>query len=489
MHLQDSTEPQNVLKGLSVALHHTAVAADQRSVCTLLQVSKAWKTAVQQSAASKTDIRYTRNVSAMNLSMITGFAGWIAKHPGLIGKLDVQLLRSASTETQEAAALLEAANKLVDFGLQVAAASASWMSSAPLRLISYTTSASLTEGSLAALPAATLTKLKLLKLTSSRWSLSLEKLSNLRAMHVCLRGVGTDAATSFLQGVGRLPQLTQLRIINPPPGSDMRVLPASLQHLQLSNRVDAETGAPLNAVFVDLQRLTCLTQLQLRSRRITPGPSVPIAEGSSVPANLLSLETVARWPEQGLVGLASLHQVTLIQLWGLQDSCRANHRISMCHLTQLKQLLLDLRYDEINEGPPHNGLLEVAAAWHKTPLSCLQIKAASSTATALQQLMQHVAAVTRLTKLVLTVRYVSALFAPAGLAICEQLTATRGHESLELSVDRPDMFAQQDAQHLSTLVALSGLHLKYADAGPRHRRNHNLLAGPQPYKATDPVHS
>lgn len=92
MHLQDSTEPQNVLKGLSVALHHTAVAADQRSVCTLLQVSKAWKTAVQQSAASKTDIRYTRNVSAINLSMITGFAGWIAKHPGLIGKLDVQQL-------------------------------------------------------------------------------------------------------------------------------------------------------------------------------------------------------------------------------------------------------------------------------------------------------------------------------------------------------------------------------------------------------------
>lgn len=471
MHMQDLTEAQNVLEGLSVALQHPAVAADQRNISTLLQVCKGWRSIVQQSTASMTDIRLWKRLrSASSLSIVTNFAGWIVKYPGLIDEMDVQLSCETDINSEDATALVEAANKLVDFSLEVAGASAPSVSGAPLLLKSYASSAPLTGGLLAALPAATLTQLRLRKLANSRWSLSLQRLSNYKELHVDMREAGTNAANSFLQDVGRLQQLTQLSIDDPPLGSDMRLLPTSLQKLETRNSgVDANTGAAFHPILVDLQHLTSLDRLRLSSWMRELGPGTTFAEGSSVPTSLLSLYTSGRWPEQGLVGLTSLSQVTSLQLWEVRDSCRVQHLTSMQRLTQLKQLLLYLSYDEIDEGPPHNGILKVAAVWGKLPLSCLRIKGSLITPAALQQLMQHVAAASQLNDLMIAIKTIQ-LDAVVGdappLAMCEHLTGLQKLDSLDLCIGQPKVLTDQDAQHLSALVALTRLHVEHADAGP-----------------------
>lgn len=113
-----------------------------------------------------------------------------------------------------------------------------------------------------------------------------------------------------------------------------------------------------------------------------------------------------------MVGIPSLHQVTAIHL--------ASSVISTVDLEALQQLPqlkeLSLTLDE------HEDPLGVAAAWHNLPLCALQILDMNLPGDWLQQMMPHVAAATRLTKLEFSIDQVERGATEVGrLAICEHL--------------------------------------------------------------------
>lgn len=383
----------------------------------------------------------------LNTAQAVSFAGWLAKHAGLIRKLvvyykGVYVLRGADTVT-----LTAALKQLVEFALQGAASAAASRSGAPLTLYSYTSFVPPTAGLLAALPAATLTSLNL-RLDSSNSIADISRLSNLQRLSLNLFYVQAETHNNCLREIGKLEQLRQLQLIEIAAESDMQLLPAQLQHLQLE--YSGWDDDDMVGVRVNLQHMTSLRVLELKAGDLTAG--------SSVPVNLQSLELHAQWPVGGLAGFDSLHQVTAMEL--SCSSMSREHLEGLRHLRQLKSLSLSLRH--------HEDPLEVAAAWHGLPLHALHIKAAAVAGTELRQLMQHVATATMLTELDFRIDHIGGAVGPDGgkLAICQQLQMLKHLSCLTFNVgDFPD-FEQHDTQHLSALVTLTSLELGCYGYGP-----------------------
>lgn len=372
------------------------------------------------------------------------FAGWLAKHLGMVSQLSISHNEISCNTRTDAAALLETAKQIVQFAVTTAAAAAS-AAGAPLHLCAYTSLLPVTTGVLAALPAATLTRLDV-SIDSGIFSAEFSKLSSLQRLGVRL--LRTETSDSCLQGLGKLTQLTQLSLYNVANKSNMQLLPTQLQRLELQYTT-GPTSSLTSAAKADLQHLTCLRHLKLEAVRL--------AAGSSLPSNLLSLDLEAQFPAEGVIGLGSLHQVTSMVLEGC--GLRRSHVQELQQLTQLIHLSLGMRVQ------PDERPMEVAAAWHQLPLCDLRLTSNLAKAAEVQQLMRHIAEATKLTGLQINISKVANAEAH-GLAVCEHLKSLQQLRSLDMCIDQPQTFKMQDAQHLSALTALTSMDLCYGGCGP-----------------------
>lgn len=438
---------------MAVALQHPATAATQRDICTWLQVCKAWRTVIQQSAASTIDVTLTNvkfgkiNTSLKQLNRISSFAGWLVHHSGLVRSLIIRFEEAYETDSHSKP-VLEAAKRLADYGVQAAACE----SGALLRLVSYTSTVPHSAGFFAALSAATLTQLKLSKLPDSSSWCTLSQLINLRRVCFSMEGSTTPIMDSCLQQLGSLKQLTTLRLADMPLGGNMQLLPTQLQDLALNYMELLPEGHAnddnVPSTLLDLQHLTCLRTLFVGAEQL--------ADGSSVPPNLQGLHLAVRWPAGGLDGVTDLHQVTSITI-----SEGAAHISGLSNLPQLQDFTLYLY--------PHDNIMQAAAAWHDFPLRCLYLGAELLSTGELQLLMQHVAAATKLTKLILGVRYLhpeNVDAEPTSIVVCRHLRALKELKQLRLNIFAPFAFEVQDAQHLTALNGLTNLKLGAGGSGP-----------------------
>lgn len=427
-----------LLEALAVALQHPAVADCVPNVCTLLQGSKAWRAVAQQSTAGLAWLDFS-GYSIRQLGKFSSFTNWLAKYPGLIGALNIKFDLSDNLGAASTAALLQAIQQLAEFGLQTAAAASG--SCAPLRMSSYSSSIPPTAGLLAALPAATLTSLQLDRAGSDNWYPALSKLTNLRSISLVMMNLETAMVDRCLQQLGTLKKLTTLTLVS--AGGDMQMLPVQLESLCLYY---IDQGP---STLLDLQHLVKLQQLTVFGQ-------ADLAEGSSLPQYLQSMQLDAAMPLGGLVGLHNLHQVTTLHI--RTRRIKGEHLKKLENSAQLRELSLELLSREI--------LVDVAAAWHCVPLCELEISVDSLTAVELQQVVQHISAATQLTRLYISVLSIMDVLEPHSISICEYCRSLSKLESLHLSTDTRSNFAKQDAEHLSALVKLTELRLSYGGAGP-----------------------
>lgn len=449
-------------------------------MCTLLQVSKEMGEAINQSATNRTNVSFRPSFRSIleskhELSKFSSFAGWLAKHRQLVSTLEVcgEPSRLYDTQSSGNAAVRSIMQQLLQLGLGAADGVGAGKQ---LRLQSFKSSVPATAGLLAALPAATLTELRLCKLDSNNLNSALSRLTSLQRLTVTMRDYVQRPSKAYeeldtcLEGIAPLTQLTQLHLNNIPVSSDMQLLPVQLQQLAVKYRCDRirPGGDDSDIEFVEsefdamasLQHLTCLTHLCLVADTLVAG--------SSLPANLHSLRLHAILPPAAVAGLSNLHQVTSVVL----DSKDLNDVISLDdlkllqQLPQLKQLSLALRggFYPIEDEPA-----EVCQVVSTMPLTRLTIDVSPVKSSILRQIMQHIGSATMLTDLHIEVYNISldAVDAEAhSLAVCESLTALSSLQRLHLAIGKPDIFAKQDAQHLSALVNLTSLKLCTAGKGP-----------------------
>lgn len=353
-----------------------------------------------------------------NLNDLSSLTRWLTKHPGLISTLSIH---PRYVSPADCAAVAEVVQDLIGFGLQAAAAAAA---SGPdvagqgptmLQLHSYSTSVPPSAGLLAALPAATLTNLVLDKVDNSCcWYDALSQLTSLGSLSLTMSHIPTDYEQSVtnncLSRIGHLQQLTHLKLHNVAVVGNMQLLPTQLQALDLAYK--QQVSGPV----VDLQHLASLQRLQLVAK--------PLEAASTLPTSLQSLAIDAYWPAQELSSLSSLHKMTLVQFKG--DGISSLHLSPLSQLKSLKHLSLSLS--------PRMGLedlLDAAGIWHKLPLRSLHINyAIDTTHDTVQQLMQHVAAATKLTELEVRICFIVEDEGAPELAVCEHLSALRELQKL-----------------------------------------------------------
>lgn len=452
------------LEALAVALQHPAVAAGQRSICTLLQISKAWRAAVQCSAASLTDISFRRysNDSISQLRAATGLARWLTKHPGLIGTLDVCVSRD-DFDPENTAVMMDAVEQLLELSLQAASSASTAADCHPLlRLRSYTSSLPASAELLAALPAATLTclRLSIVDSSSSSWCAALTQLTSLQQLNFNLGRICAEqqATNSCIRAIGTLKQLTHLDLIHVIDTADMHLLPTQLRELSVTYSGPVPTAAiPSAGALADLQHLTQLQHLNMTA--------IKLADASSLPSSLQSLQLSARWPAEGIEGLTNSPHLTSIVLSSKDISSR--HLKLLQQLPRLRQFKLGFSL--------YNGrvdrLLDVAGAWRNLPLCALEIRCYGGgwliTRAEVEQLMQHVVAATKLSKLDIDMPEVG-LSEPhtRTIAICEQLKALKHLKMLNVSLGSVDDFVGGDARHLSALITLRDLQIGSQMSGP-----------------------
>lgn len=371
---------------------------------------------------------------------------WFAKYPGLIGSMNLCSYPDAAADPADSAAVLHAIRQLAEFGLQTAAAAAALGSGAPLRLRSYTSSMPATAGFPAAMPAATLTRLKLENSGKGTWFPPLGKLTNLQEVSVSLRKDNRTVVDSCLRQIGTLQKLTYLALTC--ESGNMRLLPLSLKRLSLSSFPSSAQSDHPNEPSMDLQHLVKVQQLRV-------GSSTSLAEGSSLPPSLQNLEVIAPLPAGGLIGWDSLHQVTSIDI--STSRVRGQHLRKLENLSQLRSLSLVLYSLE--------NLSSVAASWHSIPLRKLEIVVGSLTASELTQVVQHVSVATQLTRVSIRADITGGA-APYSVSVCEHFGLLCNLESLKLCVGVRKHFAKQNTEQLSALVKLTELSLAYDRAGP-----------------------
>lgn len=470
------------IQDLPEALRHEAIAGDQRVLCALLQVSKEMGEALNQSAIHQTNVKFRPSFKSIvksgimfgsrhELSKFSSFAGWLAKHRQLVSTLEIcrGCDKLYTTQSSNEAAVKEVIQQLLQLGL---GAFDGVGAGTQLGLQSFKSSVPATARLLAALPAATLTELRVCKLDSDNLNSAISRLTSLQRLTVTMCDYVQSPSKAFeeldtcLEGIASLTQLTQLNLNNIPVSSDMQLLPVQLKQLGVVYRVRSEGRAPpykpipeFDAV-ASLQHLTCLTHLYLSADQLVTG--------SSLPADLRSLHLTATIPPGAVAGLNNLHQVTSIVL----DSMRNRDVMSLedlkllQQLSQLEQLSLALR----RGSDP----IQMVEACSTMPLTSLIIDFADVTTGTLQQIMQHVGSDSMLTDLSIRVVRIKSDAADAeahSLAVHESLTALSRLQRLDLTLGpslpgKPRWFAKQDAQHLSALVSLTSLKLCTEGLGP-----------------------
>lgn len=245
-----------------VLLHCPDASEHPSSVCRLLLVNKAIRTAVQQSRAHCV-VHAGRRRSLREPSTQIMFAAWLAKHSGLVAKI---CFRESHGEKP-------AAEQCLALGLQLCAEQASQLAGGqllsptgcpyppPLRLQSFETDYMVSPTVLGLMP---LFKLRELDIEGANPGLfsdsvcqALGNLSTLQALEcdfITPEGDTVPAASNFMEAVAQLEHLTRLGL--GAEASAMQLLPVGLKALNLAAHEGAEELRQ-----IDLRHLTNLTAL------------------------------------------------------------------------------------------------------------------------------------------------------------------------------------------------------------------------------------
>lgn len=228
----------------SVALQHPAIAADQRNICTLLQVSKTVRTLLQQPAAGLTVISFNFVICTHELPKVSSFAAWVARHPGLIRSISITFedAEEGLLPSAEPVAVLSAVQQLLEFSLNAAGNAAALgvdFAAGPAaaqvcQLRSYSSNIPISAGLLAALPANSLTHVKLKTPDSHCWLVGLSRLQHLQDLTLQLHGKASKLASEWAPVLNKLTQLSNIKLvgIDNAAASQLQHLPASLQQMK-----------------------------------------------------------------------------------------------------------------------------------------------------------------------------------------------------------------------------------------------------------------
>lgn len=268
-----------------MALQHPAVAADQENICSIVQICKAWRSAVQHSEAGQTDIIINKrrrmyfddptitDVVTCVAAKVVQFARWLPLHAGIVrsisidcdvqnvgSKLEVlkalaqhvlvQRLQASSATIHTASAV--GSSEHVRACKQISTASGVLMPRL-LRLESLECCNFLASSSIvSAAPAATLTRLEISvpKRATTQWRKALSSLSNLRSLSLeC-----SHSLCSYSSSISKLTTLTELSLPYLLDAEILESLPQQLRKLDFVYERDDYLEA-------DLSYLTKLQQL------------------------------------------------------------------------------------------------------------------------------------------------------------------------------------------------------------------------------------
>ena len=314
-------------------------------MCRLLQASKGLRAALLSTDSRSLDIELDPKASVQ-----AGFATWLPQHAGLVGSID-----TGPFEDDEVKVFCQG---LCTLSLRQAAAAAVQ----PLRLRSFITSIPCV-GMISALPAASLTRLRLCYVegnTDAHGPALASAVSLLQCLREFRLVYGISVVTNgCLEGLAQLPKLAEVQL-HDCEWSSLSSLPSQLQRLHLSSNSDED-------MLVDLSHLSCLRE-----------PSISmdaLAEGSAFSSSLTSLTMVSCPLDfQTLCSLQCLQQLELKYV-----SSGQNQGV-LADLVQLPKLQhVSLGYEVV--VLPHWQFLAAAAAptWRQnTHLKELTIKIFSS---------------------------------------------------------------------------------------------------------------
>jgi hypothetical protein len=216
-------------QALVAALQHPAITGDVKTVSSMLQTCKSWRTALQQCKAGNLTVSLpTRGAAAaappsnvQSTQQIACFAGWLPQHAGLISGISLQEPRG---EYEQRAAYCDIAEQLLVLSLKEAAAygrpaAAAAAAAAELQLASFASNIIRSPALLHALPAAALTQLVLshsgswrdgFNYNSGGFTAGLARLTALRELqlHRGWMGVGDPC----LAAIGQLTNLTRVTL-------------------------------------------------------------------------------------------------------------------------------------------------------------------------------------------------------------------------------------------------------------------------------------
>lgn len=279
------------MEGLSVALQQPAIAADPQNICKIVQVCRAWREAVQQSNARITVVSFQRAKAespdevAADLRRLQQFVKWVSLYPGMIRSIGVNATcwhpESTTAQARDVlAAGLGAVGAAHDISSAMhglaghsnpcqAVSSATANRQRLFQIESFICGYDLVSSMLlSALPAASLTQLKILLLpqaTKSRLAVAEElgKLSNLRSLHIQVSAFAVCpfavewTLDEYFSSLSNLTKLTDLFMHRLPYDCQWNLLPTQLNKLDLglSGRLDKTAD-------LDLSHLKHLQQLR-----------------------------------------------------------------------------------------------------------------------------------------------------------------------------------------------------------------------------------
>lgn len=321
----------------------------------------------------------------------------------------------------------------------------------PLQLCSYSSNVFISPAIINSLPAATLTSLSLcLCPETCRSATVVSRLTKLRELR--LTGDCRHRFTFSVPDLRGLQQLTNLHMSTVAADSNPQHVPPQLLQLTIHYPVAIGLSGP---PMVDLRHLQQLQQLHLSAGML--------AAGSALPSQLQDLSVcVGSGSAIAVVHISQLGQLSTLRLMDTNDT--AQELFSLANVPKLQHLSLSYDFD-IDDDLVSCG---VAAAWPKLPqLHSFEISDGYMVPERFPQLIQGIAAVTQLTKLVAFVTLPGEIEnqdgVPDQFTVCEWLKGLTGLRELTLQLDGHSSTLSKiplhDTLHLTALKALTNLSL------------------------------
>lgn len=475
-----------------MALQHPVFVEDIQTICRMLAVCCSWRSAVQQSQTHGSAVEFSLEQTEQPLTQmpkVVSFVTWLPKYAHLLNRITLELPAVTAKDDQLQLSFFEAVDQLLAHSIGVACpAAASRTDSASsiqdrqcqrlgLHLISFKGINLLSPSVVAALPADSLQQLELLLPASRSWDskgiyqrpaalpAALSRLTGLRGLNVASKRAGGQELalegilSRCIEALSTLQHLTQLKLqMVDPTACNWQLLPPQVQQLHIWLQ---EPPSNQQDMTISLQQLTALQHMGLDvcgthqpyNKIILPAQLRTFQLGKSA----YEQSDAIFLPDLSCFNFSQLTQLEQLNVYGV-DSVEEN-------VIQQLQLLAGL------ESLQHIGLaydctpaaVTTAPTWlHLQRLRTLEVQGTYDDDYIISQqdlhnLMQGVAAVTTLTKLVL---YFSA-DATGEVDICSHFTDLRALLQLRVCVfyEAEVDVCKDDALHLTSVTTLVKLDL------------------------------